>query len=118
MVSPLFPGYLFVRCSPLEWRMVQYARGVRSLVLFGSGPAVVSNEIIHEISRRLQGGMVVPHTPRFAHGDVVRIQEGPLCGLEAIFEQELAGQQRAMLLMKMLASQVRVVLDLNSIVNA
>jgi len=118
VVSPLFPGYLFAKFPLPQLRMVQYANGVRNVVSFGSSPAVVSDEIIDEISKRLQGGIVVLHTPRFAHGDVVRIQEGPLCGLEAIFERELAGQQRAMLLMKMLTCHVRVVLDLNSIVNA
>jgi transcriptional antiterminator RfaH len=118
VVSPLFPGYLFAKCPLAKLRVLQYARGVGSLVSFGTSPAVVSNEIIDEISRRIQGGMVVLHTSRFAHGDVVRIQEGPLCGLEAVFERELVGQQRAMLLMKMLACQVRVVLDLKSIVNA
>lgn len=118
VVSPLFPGYLFARFPLFRLRMVQYANGVRNVVSFGSGPAVVSNEIIDEISKRLQGGVFVPHAPRFSHGEVVRIQEGPLCGLEAIFERELVGQQRAMLLMKVLVSQVRVVLDLKSIVNA
>ena len=51
-------------------------------------------------------------------GDVVSIQDGPLGGLEAVFEREMIGQQRAMLLLKMLACQVRVVLDLKSIVNS
>lgn len=118
VVSPLFPGYLFAKFPLSRLRMVQYANGVRNVVSFGSGPAVVSNEIIDEISKRLQEGVFVLHAPRFSHGDVVRIQEGPLCGLEAIFERKLDGQQRAMLLMRMLAGQVRVVLDLHSIVNA
>ncbi|MBY0249563.1 MAG: hypothetical protein K2Q17_18075 [Nitrospiraceae bacterium] len=118
VVSPLFPGYLFAKFSLSRWRMVQYANGVHSVVSFGSAPAVVSDEIIDEISMRLQAGVFVPHSPRFSHGEIVRIQEGPLRGLDAVFERELVGQQRAMLLMKMLACQVRVVLDLKSIVNA
>jgi transcriptional antiterminator RfaH len=118
VVSPLFPGYLFAKFSLSRWRMVQYAKGVHSVVSFESVPAVVSDEIIGEISMRLQAGVFVLHSSRFSHGDVVRIHEGPLRGLDAVFERELVGQQRAMLLMKMLACQVRVVLDLKSIVNA
>lgn len=118
VVSPLFPGYLFARCSLSGLRLIRYAKGVRHLVVFGSGPAVMSTEVMEEISRRLRGGVVIPQSQTFVHGNVVRIQDGPLRGLEAVFERELAGQQRAMLLMKMLASQVRVVVDLNSIVNA
>ncbi|CUQ67365.1 transcription termination/antitermination protein NusG [Candidatus Nitrospira inopinata] len=118
IISPLFPGYLFARSSPSGWRLIQYARGVSHLVSFGDGPVVVRPEVMEEIFRRLERGIVVPQPRTFAHGDVVRITEGPLQGLEAVFERELAGQQRAMLLMKMLAGQVRVVLDLSSIVNA
>jgi transcriptional antiterminator RfaH len=62
--------------------------------------------------------VVTLNTPHFSPGDVVSIQDGPLCGLEAVFEREMIGQQRAMLLLKMLACQVRVVLDLKSIVNS
>lgn len=118
VASPLFPGYIFAKCLRTELRMVQYARGVQDLVSFGSGPAVVSQEIVDEISQRLERRMVVRATHRFIPGDVVRIQDGPLFGLEAVFDRELIGQERAMLLMRMLACQVRVVLDLKSIVNA
>jgi len=117
VVSPLFPGYLFAKC-PSSWlRGVQYAKGVRELVSFGSGPVVIRDEIVDEICQRLDGGIVALHPPIFSRGDVVRIQEGPLCGLEAVFEREMVGQQRAVLLMKMLACQVRVVLDVKSLVN-
>ncbi len=118
VISPLFPGYIFARFSSSRSRMVMYASGVRNLVAFGSAPAVVSREIIDGIRDRLQGGVVARTTPHFSPGDMVSIQDGPLCGLEAVFEREMIGQQRAMLLLKMLACQVRVVLDLKSIVNS
>ncbi len=118
VVSPLFPGYLFAKCPSFRLRGVQYAKGVRDLVSFGAGPVVIPEEIVHEIFQRLEGGVVAPYPPMsWARGDVVRIQEGPLCGLEAVFEREMVGQQRAVLLMKMLACQVRVVLDVKSLVN-
>ena len=118
VISPLFPGYVFARFSSSRSRMVMYANGVRNLVSFGSAPAVVSPEVIDGIRDRLQRGVVTLNTPHFSPGDVVSIQDGPLCGLEAVFEREMIGQQRAMLLLKMLACQVRVVLDLKSIVNS
>lgn len=118
VISPLFPGYLFARSSRTGLRMIQYARGVRELVSFGAGPVIVSPEVMEEIFRRLQRGIVVPEPTTFTRGSVVWITEGPLKGLEAVFERELPGRQRAMLLLKMLTGQVRVVLDLHSIVNA
>lgn len=117
VVTPLFPSYLFARFCLSQSRTVMYATGVRNLVSFGHAPAIVQNEIVAGIRARLQDGVVDLKVPNFNRGDVVRIREGPLCGLEAVFEQEMIGQQRAMLLMKTLTCQVRVILDLKSVVN-
>ena len=117
VVAPLFPGYLFARFHLTQSRMVMYAHGVRNLVSFGPSPAVVHDDIIDGLRERLQEGIVESTTLSFSRGDIVRIKEGPLCGLEAVFEKEMVGQQRAMLLMKTLACQMRVTLDLKSIVN-
>jgi transcriptional antiterminator RfaH len=117
VVAPLFPSYLFVRFCLSQSRTVMYATGVRRLVSFGHTPAIVQDEIIDGIRDRLQDGVVNLKVPSFSRGDVVRIREGPLCGLEAVFEQEMIGKQRVMLLMKTLTCQVRVILDLKSVVN-
>lgn len=117
VITPLFPGYLFARFCLSQSRIVMYATGVRNLVSFGHVPATVHSEIIDGIRERLQDGVVELKAPSFTRGEVVRIKEGPLCGLEAVFEREMIGQQRAMLLMKTLTCQVRVILDLKSVVN-
>jgi transcriptional antiterminator RfaH len=117
VVTPLFPSYLFARFCLSQSRIVMYATGVRNLVSFGHAPAIVQGEIIDGIRERLQDGVVDLKVPSFTRGDVVRIQEGPLCGLEAVFEKEMIGQQRAMLLMKTLNCQVRIILDLKSVIN-
>ncbi len=118
VIGPLFPGYLFARSTLTGLRMIKYARGVRHVVSFGAGPVVVGQDVMNEIFRRMEGGVVIPSQPLFARGDLVRVTEGPLQGLEAVFERELPGQQRALLLMRMLAGQVRVELDLRALVNA
>lgn len=117
VVTPLFPGYLFSRFCLSQSRVVMYASGVRNLVSFGHAPAVVQEEIIEGIRERLLDGVIDLKPPTFVRGDRVRIHEGPLCGLEAVFEREMVGQQRAMLLMKTLSCQVRVILDLKSVAN-
>ena len=117
VVTPLFPGYLFARFCLSESRFVMYATGVRNLVSFGHAPAIVQGEIIDGIRERLRDGVIDLKAPSFTRGDVVRIHEGPLRGLEAVFQQEMVGQQRAMLLMKSLTCPMRVVLDLKSIIN-
>lgn len=115
--NPLFPGYIFARFSLPQMRLVMYAGGVRNLVSFGSVPAVVATDVIDGIRDRLQEGIANFRHPSFSRGDVVYLRGGPLAGLEAVFEREIDGQQRAMLLMKVLASQVRVIVDLKSVAN-
>lgn len=117
-ISPLFPGYLFARFRIEEqYRAVLYARGVRNIVAFGSTPATVDEEMIEAMKCRLRNGYVTVPVSIFTPGQVVRIQEGPLHGLEAIFQREMPGYQRAVLLLRTLSYQARVVVDLAHIVN-
>ena len=109
-VDPLFPGYLFARIDPLEhYRMVKYAKGVRTVVEFGSSPAFVDDQIIDSIrSRMVNGRISLPNEPT-QFGQVVRIVRGPLEGVEAIFERNVSGSQRVVLLLRAIAYQARLV---------
>jgi transcriptional antiterminator RfaH len=117
-LEPLFPGYIFARFDlGTHYRAVNYAMGVRRLVCFGPNPAVVEDEIINSIQSRLEDGCVFVKQSSFTPGDLVRIQGGPLQGLEAVFEREMNGQQRAVLLLKALSYQARVVVDIEYVAN-
>ncbi len=118
VVGPLFPGYLFVNCD-LETccRSVRYARGVRRIVAFGLTPEPVAVEIIEAIRARLVNGELAVPAASFSPGQSVRIQDGPLQGLEAIFERELSDQQRVVLLLRTLAAQWRVIVPHEQVAN-
>ncbi len=118
VICPLFPGYLFARFNmDTHYRAVNYAQGVRKLVAFGPVPVTVDEEIIESIKSRCHDGCVTVTPSSFTPGQVVRIQEGPLRGLEAIFEQEMSDHQRAVLLLRALSYQARVVVALEHVVN-
>jgi transcriptional antiterminator RfaH len=118
VIAPLFPGYLFAKFDvQSQHRAVTYARGVRKLVSFGSAPATVDDLVVDSIKARLNDGCLVLPEPLFEHGQVVRIQSGPLQGLEAVFERQMSDQQRAVLLLKALAYQVRLVVPLRQVSN-
>jgi transcriptional antiterminator RfaH len=115
---PLFPGYLFARFEmDHHYRFILYSRGIKRIVSFGEEPAIVEDNLIEGIRSRLQDGRVLESGSEFCQGQVVRIEDGPLHGLEAIFEREMTGAQRAVLLLKALSYQARVVVDLKAIVN-
>lgn len=118
LIGPLFPGYLFARFHlDTHYRAVKYARGVRKLVAFGPDPVVVGDEIIESIRSRIREGFVVVQQSFFKPGQAVIIQAGPLAGLEAIFEQEMNDHQRAVLLLRTLSYQARVIVNLEHVVN-
>ena len=116
--SPLFTGYLFARFDRDRFfRGVLYARGVKKIVAFGSEPAIVDDEMIEGIRSRLKWDCVVKSRSSFIPGQPVRIQQGLLLGFEAVFEREMKGEQRAVLLLRALSYQARIVVDLQDIVN-
>jgi transcription antitermination factor NusG len=49
-------------------------------------------------------------------GQLVQIKDGPFVGLEAVFMREMSGHQRAMVFLRTLALQARVVLEINQLI--
>ena len=110
--SPLFPGYLFSRFNMYtEYRKVVYSHGVANVVMFGTTPAKVDEEIIEAIRARMHEGFVTLSPSELTPGQTVRIQEGPFKGLLAVFERELTGTQRVALLLKNVSYNARLILD-------
>jgi transcriptional antiterminator RfaH len=117
VISPLFPGYLFARFNLVtHYRAVNFAQGVRRMVTFGVTPAAVAEDVINSIKSRVCDGYVTMQPPLFKPGQVVRIQEGPLRGFEAVFEQETSDHQRVVLLLQTLSYQARVVVPVELVV--
>lgn len=119
VVVPLFPGYVFVKFDPMfQYRAVQYAIGVRRVVTFGDTFARVDSSIIEAMRARItQECVQVSNSSSFQPGQKVRIHEGPLQGLEAVFESEMSDRRRVTLLLETVAYQARVVVPVNQIVN-
>lgn len=115
VICPLFPGYLFSRFSlGKDYRKVAFSQGVANVVMFGSIPAKVEEEIIEAIRGRMQDGFITFSKPSYEPGQTVQIQEGPFKGLSGIFEREITGTQRVALLLKTLL-YARVIIERESI---
>ena len=116
--GPLFPGYLFSRFDLKEhYRTVSYARGTLGIVTFGSAPARVDEEMIGSIQSRLTNGVLRVKSQRLIPGQTVRINSGPMDGLDAVFLYEMTGKQRAVVLLRSLAYQGRLVIPMEQVVN-
>lgn len=81
---PLFPSYCFVQADLQNKVRLLQLPGVVSLVMFQGKPAPVSSHEMESLYRSLQGTGAQPH-PYLKAGKRVRVQHGPMTGLEGVF---------------------------------
>jgi len=113
---PLFPGYLFCRLDLVEsGKAARYSPGVRDFLKFGNQIAEVGVEIVASLRERCPEGVAEIEFLSAKPGDAVRINEGPFCGFEAIFEKRMKGSERVAVLLDILGRQTRLVLPSETI---
>jgi len=117
-VKPYFPGYMFIHAdlgilgkSTFQW--LPHSTG---LVMFGGEPAVVPDNLIVAIRKRVEevtasGGEVFDGLHQ---GDRVLITHGPFEGYEAIFDVRLPGNERVRVLLELLSNQRRVPVEIEA----
>lgn len=88
LALPLFPGYVFCRCEYERRLSVLNTPGVNSFVGFGRTPAVVAPEEIAAIQAMLESGLPAGPGAYVRIGQRVRIEGGPLAGLDGILVRE------------------------------
>jgi transcriptional antiterminator RfaH len=110
VLRPLFPSYLFVHLDPnlCRWRSINGTIGVREILTNGVTPLAVHQQIIDEIrAREDETGAVKLVRPAFTRGQLVRLLDGPLADISALFE-EMRDENRAVLLISLLGRKVRL----------
>ncbi len=85
--APLFPGYVFCRFHAERRSRILATPSVNSIVGIGKAPAAVSDAEIAGIQTMIGSGLPLGPGPLLKVGQPVRIEDGPLRGLEAILVQ-------------------------------
>jgi transcription antitermination factor NusG len=90
---PLFSGYVFCRFALAERIQVVDAPGVTKVVEFGGTPAEVSEAEIVAIRAVMASKLPVRPWPYLKLGDRVRVEHGPLRGIEGTLLREVVREK-------------------------
>ena len=114
-----FPCYLFARVDFHATRRsdIAWMPGMRRIVGVGDPPAIVPDEIIALVRRRLEG-KDESDPDGLQQGDRVRITSGPLRDLEAVFDQPLSAADRVRVLLDVMGRMTPVDIDRSEIQKA
>jgi len=119
ITQPLFPRYLFAKFNAREQlSKILFTRGVHDVVCFGDSPACVSEDIIDVIRARIDQNGFVKVNDDLKPGDRVVISGGPLKNLIGVFEREVKGSERIMILLTAIGYQGHLEVDRNLIKRA
>jgi transcription antitermination factor NusG len=111
---PLFPGYIFVYIALRDRLFLQQIPGVVQLVGFDGTPTPMSKEEIETIrSGFAMQSKIEPH-PYLKIGRRVRINKGPLAGIEG-FLQQRRGSYRFILSVNLIRCSLAIDVDANEV---
>lgn len=114
-ICPLFSRYLFIQLSTNDnWAPIRSTRGVSGMVRFGYEYAPIPEIIVAQIRKREDSSGVINlnDAPIFESGAKVKIAEGAMQGLDAIFLAPTS-DQRAYVLLNILGKESKVVMKMD-----
>lgn len=108
--APLFPGYLFCRFNPEDRLPILKTPGVTQIVGNHRAPVPVDESEIDAIRTVVESNVPNKPHPYLQSGSKVRIESGPLRGLEGIL-MDFKGNRRIVLSITLLQRSVAVEID-------
>ena len=112
VIEAMFPNYIFVRFDPVDdYHMVKYARGVRTIVSLGGRIVPLQDDLIEFLRGKLVEGVASVQKKRYTKGEKIMIKEGPFKGLNGIFERELEGEERVLILLDGITYYAKMIID-------
>ena len=98
VVSPLFPGYLFVRARSVEWYKVLRTPGVLTVIKRDGRPAMLAEGFVSGLRDAIERHGVAPEpvaemADHLPGDEVVIVQEGALKGVRGVVREQRGGRQ-------------------------
>lgn len=111
---PLFPGYVFCQFDPCKRLPILMTPGVVGVVGRGTSPEPVEDTEIDSIRTIALAGRSVQPWPFLRLGQRIRMQSGPLTGIEGIFLRVL-DEDHLIVSVTLLQRAVSVVIEKDSV---
>ncbi len=108
--APFFPGYLFCRVASKSCEKIITTVGVVRIVGFGNTPTRIDDTEIERVKRIAASPIAKTPWRYLPAGCRVRIESGPLEGLEGFLEQDSNGS-KLVVSVTMLCRSIAAVLD-------
>ena len=103
VVEPLFPCYIFVRCSLAERvDSIRYVNGISSLVHFGARIPAVPDDVIEELRQCFESEEPMAVEDRLAPGTEVTVAAGAFLGSRGVVVRMLPAKHRVQILLDFL----------------
>ena len=110
--SPLFPGYVFCRIDPNFRLPILTISGALHFIGIGKVPVAIDDTEIAAIQKAVRSGLPAEPWEYLKVGQLVRLDDGPLAGLEGILI-ETRKQFRIVVSVSLLQRSVAVEIDRN-----
>jgi transcriptional antiterminator RfaH len=109
VIEPLFSCYLFANFDKDKYsHLITYTRGVRHIV-GKNHPVPVLDEVINTIKEGMgEDNIMVVQPRKFKRGDKILVREGPFKDFYGIFEREIRGPDRVMILLATLNCRIEL----------
>lgn len=119
-LEAFFPHYLFVNTDLMaaEASGLRSLPGMRKIVEFGGQPAVIPDEVVHDMRGRsdpYRDKILRKSEWLFKPGQHVEVVDGPFAGFEAVYQRSFNGGQRVQILLDMMGSWTRMQLGVDRI---
>lgn len=111
--QPLFPGYIFASVKPEsdDLLRIRSAPGIAYVLPPAGPPALLADDIVHQIRSRLAMSSDELEARRLQRGDRVTIVSGPLRWHDALFDRHLSSAGRVRILLELVQRTIVVDID-------
>ena len=116
--QPLFPGYLFGRFQLADRIRVLQAPGVKQILGIGETPQPISESEVNNLKLLVTAKTLIVPWPYLHVGQRVRIDHGPLAGVEGFVVRAEEGALRIVVSVDLLQRSVATEIDRDSIGSA